>query len=167
MVEQSAGKRRRARITFRPGPRATSRVDAEDPLVDAANPKAAWLLEVFADGEPLGEWELWHPIDLLSADTLKLLSIERDVAGKPGDQVVARVREQIQLLLPELPAATFELLTHRQLLAIASKAWEEPGEDRKTAAERKEDAANPPAGERAPDSSSRSPLAASAGATAR
>lgn len=151
MAEQtgSAPKRRRVRIRFLPGPRPARPIDADDPLADAANPSPAWLLEVTEDGRGgLGTWDLWHPADLASLETLKLLSIERDVEALSADQYVGRVREQIQLLIPDLPAEVFELLTHRQLQAIGAKCWETPGETRQERAERKEDAANPPAGER-------------------
>lgn len=165
MVEPSSTKRRRVRIHFHPGPHAFRPADAEDPLADAANPSPGWILELSEEGRSLGTWELWHPADLASSDTLKLMSIEREVEALPGDQYVARVREQIQLVLPDLPAESFELLTHRQLLAIGTKCWEKPAESRKESAERKADAANPPGGERASDSSSRSPVASMAGAT--
>jgi hypothetical protein len=164
MAEQGT-KRRRVRITFHPGPTATRPVDEHDPLADAANPSPGWLLEMIEDGRALGAWELWHPADLPSSDTLKLMSIEREVEALPGDQYVARVREQIQLVLPDLPAEHFELLSHRQLLAIGTRCWERPGETRKEAADRKADAANPPDGERGLDSSSRSPRASLVGAT--
>jgi len=166
MAEQtSSTKRRRVRIHFHPGPHASRLADAEDPLADAANPSPGWVLELSEDGRSLGTWDLWHPADLASSDTLKLMSIEREIDALPGDQYVARVREQIQLLIPDLPAESFERLTHRQLQAIGTKCWERPGESRTESAERKADAANPPDGERASASSSRSPVASMAGAT--
>lgn len=168
MAEQtgSTTKRRRVRIHFHPGPRASRPRDEQDPLADAANPSPGWMLELTEDGGgSLGLWDLWHPADLASADTIKLMSIEREVEALPGDQYVARVREQIQLVLPDLPAESFERLSHRQLLAIGTKCWETPGENRKESADRKADAANPPDGERVSDSSSRSPLGSTVGAT--
>jgi hypothetical protein len=167
MAEQTSSrtKRRRVQIHFLPGPRAGRPPDEQDPLADAANPMPGWLLELSEGGQSIGTWELWHPADLASSDTLKLMSIEREIDALPGDEYVARVREQIQLLIPDLPPESFECLTHRQLQAIGTKCWERPGETRKESAERKADAANPPDGERASASSSRSPVASMAGAT--
>ena len=165
MAEQSSTKRRRVRIHFHPGPRAARPRDEQDPLADAANAAPGWILELTEDGGgSLGLWDLWHPADLASSDTIKLMSIEREVQALPGDQYVARVREQIQLVLPDLPAEHFERLSHRQLLAIGTKCWETPGETSKESSDRKADAANPPGGERASASSSRSPLDSTDGA---
>jgi len=163
MAEQSSAKRRRVRIHFHPGPRASRPRDEQDPLADAANAAPGWILELTDESGSLGLWDLWHPADLASSDTIKLMSIEREVEALPGDQYIARVREQIQLVLPDLPAEHFERLSHRQLLAIGTRCWEPPGETRKESSDRKADAANPPDGERASASSSRSPLDSTGG----
>lgn len=166
MAEQSSTKRRRVRIHFHPGPRADRPRDEQDPLADAANASPGWILEVSEEGAgSLGTWELWHPSDIPSLETIKVVSIERDVAALSNDEYIARVREQIQLVLPDLPAEVFERLTHRQLLAIGEKCWQIPGETKKESAERKADAANPPGGGPESASSSRSPHASLVGAT--
>lgn len=140
--------RRRVRIRFLAtgAPLATLAKD-DDPLILATNPVPSWILEM-SDGTSLGEFFLWHPMDLASGDTLKLLSIERETAGLPGGAYVTRIREQVQLLVPDLPDDLFERLTSQQLLAIGTKAWQRPGETRQEAAGREADAVNPPVGER-------------------
>jgi len=156
----------RVRIRFLPNARAAAGGD-EDPLVVAANAEHSWMLEVTEVDQPapLGQWPLWHPFDRVSAETIKLLSIERETAGLAQGAYLERIREQIQLLLPELPDEVFGRLTAQQLLAIGTKAWQRPGETRKESAVREDDAANPPGGGRDLASSSRSPAASSGGAT--
>lgn len=142
--------------------------NGDDPLVAEANAEHSWLLEVLEPGQPtpLGSWPIWHPLRLPSKQSMKVFSIEQDAAAMTAAAQVERVREQIQLVVPELAADIFERLTFKQLIAIAKKCWEEIGEKAEQAKERETDAANPPGGERDSDSSLRSPAASTAGATA-
>jgi hypothetical protein len=118
----------------------------EDPLVVAANPRPAWLLEVTEGPVSLGQWELWHPLDVVSAETLKLLAIERDINGASSEEYLKRIREQIGYLVPELPDDIYARLSPFQLLAIGQKSWQAPAETRAQVATRQADAANPPVG---------------------
>jgi len=154
----SSPKAPRVRIRFLAAAPA-ARSDDDDPLLVAANAQYSWRLQVTEVGQPapLGEWGLWHPMDLFSAETIKLLSIEREMAGLSSDGYLIRIREQIQLLVPDLPTEVFDRLTAQQILAIGLKAWQRPGETKKESAVREADAANPPVGERDLASSSRSP----------
>lgn len=156
----------RVRIRFLSAALA-ARSDDDDPLLVAANAQHSWRLQItdVGQGAPLGDWGLWHPMDLLSAETIKLLSIEREMSGLASDTYLTRIREQIQLLVPDLPSEIFDRLTAQQILAIGLKAWQRPGETKKESAVREADAVNPPGGERDSDSSLRSPAASLAGAT--
>lgn len=148
MVEagSSSEKRRRVRINFKPGP---PRPTADEDLVAAgANPVPGWFLDLLDEDRVLGSWELWNPQDIPCLDHIKVLTIEQDMGALPGSQYIERAREQIRLLIPDLPAAHLDALTIRQLMAIGTKCFEVPGETRKDSTERKADAANPPGGER-------------------
>jgi hypothetical protein len=147
----------RVRIRFVASLRAASPRDDDDPLVAAINPEPTWTLEVEAPPAPVKAYGLWHPMDLASGDTLKLLSIERDTAGLDGAAYIGRIREQVLLLIPELDDEVFEQLSTQQLLAIGRRAWQRPTETKPEASAREADAGNPPGGERASAISSRSP----------
>ena len=150
----------RLTIRFTPAPQVAAE---DDPLVAAANPCPSWLLH--ASDSAGGPWDIWHPLDLPSADTIRLMAIEGDLQGATGEQYMLRIREQVQLLVPELPDALFARLSGHQLFAIGVKAWQRPGETRQEGKERQADAANPLNGGGALVPSSPSPLVASDGAT--
>ena len=154
----------RVRITF---VAAHSPLDKdEDPLVRAANARPGWILKLSdSAGADVGSYLVWHPMDLASGDTVKVMSIEAETRGADGAAYMQRIREQIQQIVPDLPDEVFERLTSRQLLAIGMKAWQEVGETRQEKTDREGDAANPHGGERGLDSSSRSPLVALDGVT--
>jgi hypothetical protein len=139
----------------------------EDPLVVAANPRPAWMLEVMEGTASLGQWALWHPLDVASAETVKLLAIEREISGASSEEYLKRIREQIGYLVPDLPDDIYPRLSPFQLLAIGQKSWQAPAETRAQAAERKADAENPPVGAGASAPSSPSPHDDSDGATPR
>jgi len=139
----------------------------EDPIVVAANPRPAWLLRITEGPRAVGQWDIWHPLDVVSADALKLLSIEREIAGASNEAYLQRVREQIGYIVPDLPDEIYARLSTYQLLAIGQKCWQVPNETRAESSTREADVANPPAGARESAPSSPAPLAASDGVTPR
>lgn len=166
MAEQTQQRQKVRRVKIRFVALRPPAAEGEDPLVVASNPQPSWMLHVHeAQGVDLGAFELWHPLDLVSGETLKLMAIERETAGVSGEAYMGRIREQVGLLVPDLPADLFERLSGHQLLSIGIRAWQRPGETRQEAKDRDLDATNPPVGERDLVSSSRSPLGSTDGAT--
>ena len=149
---------------------ARKRRRSDDPLVTAQNPQPSWTVcatevgDAAADEVPIGEYALWNPLNLISADSLRVMELETDTPGLTGREHLARAREQVRLCMPAMPDAVFERLSTQQLLWIAKQAWQRPDETASEASAREADALNPPGGERASDSSSRSPLGSLAGA---
>jgi hypothetical protein len=75
------------------------------------------------------------------------------------------VPDKLKLLMPDMPEDIFTALTANQIVSIAAKSWQVPGEQPLESQAREADASNPPAGERASAMSSRSPRDSSVGAT--
>lgn len=159
MTEPTQKKTRGVRIRFTPV--IPPPAEGDDPLVAAANPRPSWILHVDA-----AAFDLWHPLDLESSDTLKCLAIEREIQGVSSEAYLTRVRDQVSLLVPDLSPELRDRLSGHQLLAIGIKSWQRQAETKAEAKERTADAANPPDGERDSASSSRSPAASTVGATA-
>jgi hypothetical protein len=150
----------RFRIYFEPLP--VYRHD--DPLVAAANAGPSWSVQFKPADDPGAlprAFPLWHPMDLQWLPFSKLQAIDQEVSS--GGHL-SRVPEKVKLLMPDLPDDVLTALTANQIVSIALKSGQIPGEEPETQA-REGDAANPPAGERASVTSSRSPRDSSAGAT--
>ncbi len=156
-------KRPRLRLTFVPVQRAAE----DDPVSAAIDPRPSWTMTITENGNPsaLGSFPLWHPHHLLAGDYEKVMAIRNEVADLPAAEYMARCRSQIQLMADELPAELVGRLTAKQMVAIVERCWAWPSESKEETKERKADTANPPDGERASDSASRSPLASTAGPT--
>jgi hypothetical protein len=136
----------------------------DDPLVKAANAGPSWNVQFKPADDPAAlarSFALWHPLDLQWAFYCKLQAIEQELSGSFN---LSRVPDKVRLLMPDLPEDLFTALTANQILSIAIKSGQVPGEQPLEA--REVDAANPPVGERASATSSRSPRDSSAGATA-
>lgn len=99
-----------------------------DPLLAAANRGASWFV-VLTETESkadVGTWGLWNPIHLLSEDAIRALSLEQDKLDMPAVEFMGRLREQVAILIPGMPAEVIARLSHAQKLAIFQKCWERP-----------------------------------------
>lgn len=138
----------------------------DDPLVAAANAGPSWMVEFVPAVEgslPHRRFALWHPMDLAWPQFFKLQAVEQELSATA---LLSGVPEKLKFLMPDLPEEVFHALTANQIVSIAAKAWQVPGETPADTQTREADAANPPAGERVSATSSRSPLASSPGGTA-
>jgi hypothetical protein len=138
----------------------------DDPLVAAANAGPSWTVEFVPTVEgslPHRRFALWHPMDLAWPQFFKLQAVEQELSATA---LLSGVPDKLKFLMPDLPEALFHALTANQIVSIAAKALQVPGESATEAAGREADAVNPPAGERVSATSSRSPLASSPGAMA-
>jgi hypothetical protein len=152
----------RFRIYFEP----LSIYHHDDPLVKAANAGPSWSVQFKSADDPAAlprAFALWHPMDLSWPLFFKLQAIEQELSGAA---LLAGVPDKLKLLMPDLPEDIFTALTANQIVSIAAKSWQVPGETVPETQAREADAANPPGGERASATSSRSPHGSSAGATA-
>lgn len=61
--------------------------------------------------------------DVSAEDALKLLRIESDAAGKSIDEQLERLRQQVKILVPDLPQPLLAKLSWRKLVAITREAW--------------------------------------------
>jgi hypothetical protein len=149
----------RFRIYFEPLP--VYRHD--DPLVAAANAGPGWMVEFvpFDLGTlPHRRFELWNPLNTRMRAFIKIRT-----EALQGGVTLEDMPDTVKILMPSLPEDVLEALTANQMFSISAKAWQVPGETAAEIQAREADAANPPAGGRDLATSSRSPLASSAGAT--
>lgn len=155
-MDESIGKRAQpVGVRFRTTRRARGAAGSgEDQIAVASDPHPT-LVDIVSVGEQVVTFSLWHPKDLPSADWLRLIAIEGETATPDGGHFITRLREQVRILMPDVPEELFERLTYRQLDVIGARSLEEP----------ETDAANPPGGERDSAPSSRSPHGSTAGAT--
>jgi hypothetical protein len=138
----------------------------EDPLVAAANAGPSWTVEFVPALEgslPHRRFALWHPMDLAWPQFFKLQAVDQ---APSMATLLSGVPDKLKLLMPDLPEEVFHALTANQIVSIAAKAWQGPGETVVETQAREADAANPPAGGRDLATSSRSPLASSPGGMA-
>jgi hypothetical protein len=137
----------------------------DDPLVKAANAGPSWSVQFKPADDPGAlprAFALWHPMDLSWPLFFKLQAIEQELSGAA---LLSGVPDKLKLLMPDLPEDVFTALTANQIVSIAAKSWQVPGEQPLESQAREADAANPPAGERVSATSSRSPRDSSVGAT--
>lgn len=102
--------------------------EGADPMLRALTPVPEGRLTLTepkgptSTGQTFGPFDVWSAMDLPGDDTIRVFSIEQDVMGKPMAEWIARVREQITLLAPDLPEDLLPRLTARQLLKIAEES---------------------------------------------
>jgi hypothetical protein len=61
--------------------------------------------------------------DIEAEGALKLLRSEEEASGKPINDQLSRLREQLKILVPTLPEEPLAKLSWRKLVAVTREAW--------------------------------------------